>query len=142
MNRPNLTQLSKEIEEAIKKFGNSEFNILKWLEEQGIPVLHLNLKGNWYDMIEQGIKKEEYREIKLSYNRIFGDNGIKIKKRYYHPTDVVVCFSNGYATDRRQMLWTLKDKRVYFGKEEWGAVKDVTYYVLYVNEKVYSNSTL
>ena len=29
-----------------------------------MKTLHLNLKAKWYDMIESGIKKEEYREIK------------------------------------------------------------------------------
>lgn len=27
-------------------------------------TLHLVLKKQWYDLIESGIKKEEYREIK------------------------------------------------------------------------------
>lgn len=29
-----------------------------------MKILHLNLKAKWYDMIESGVKKEEYREIK------------------------------------------------------------------------------
>lgn len=29
-----------------------------------MKILNLTLKAKWYDMIEAGIKKEEYREIK------------------------------------------------------------------------------
>ena len=37
--------------------------------------LRLNLKGVWYDMIESGEKKEEYREIKSYWTkRLLDDN--------------------------------------------------------------------
>ena len=135
MNRPDLNTLSKEVFEA--KGLVSMTDILLWLIQNNIPVLHLNLTTQWYDMIESGIKKEEYRAIKPFYNRMFCDNGtIKIKSKYYHPTDVIVCFSNGYAKDRRQMFWTLKTMRVSFGNPEWGASKIDQYYTLYLNEKI------
>jgi len=70
---------------------------------QNKPILHLNLKRKWYDMIASGSKKEEYREIKDSWKRIFRHD-IKIKGKYYHPTDVIICFSNGYKKKRDQML--------------------------------------
>lgn len=36
------------------------------------PVLYLVLKKKWFDLIEQGIKKEEYREIKKHwFTRLF-----------------------------------------------------------------------
>ena len=41
-------------------------------------VLHLNLTKKWFDMIEAGEKKEEYREIKPFWNRVFSCY-IKIK---------------------------------------------------------------
>ncbi|MFT3994770.1 MAG: hypothetical protein QM660_10710 [Dysgonomonas sp.] len=104
---------------------------------QDKPILHLNLTSKRYDMIEKGIKKEEYRDIKPFYSRIFNDSGnIKIKGRYYHPTDIIVCFSNGYAKDRKQMFWTLKSMRVTFGNPEWGASKIDQYYTLFLNEKI------
>lgn len=45
-------------------------------------VLHLPLKGEWYDMIESGEKREEYREFKEYYilrlvemrNRLMGQD--------------------------------------------------------------------
>ena len=100
------------------------------------PILHLNLTSKWYDLIEQGIKTEEYREIKPFYSRIFGDNAIKIKGKYYHPTDIIVCFSNGYSKNRRQMYWTLKDKIISFGKTEWGANGKEQYYTLLLDKKI------
>jgi len=87
-------------------------------------------------MIEQGIKKEEYREIKPFYNRIFNATGISIKGENYHPTDIVVCFSNGYSKNRRQMFWTIKAVMVSEGLPEWGAEKDKQYYTLWLYEKI------
>lgn len=42
-------------------------------------ILHLNLKSCWYDLIEQGIKTEEYREIKPFYLK---------RLRAFYATDV------------------------------------------------------
>ena len=39
-----------------------------------MKILHLNLKAKWYDMIESGIKKEEYREIKPFWEKGFLKN--------------------------------------------------------------------
>lgn len=101
------------------------------------PILHLNLTSKWYDMIEGLIKLEEYREQKPYWNRIFEENGnIKIKGKWYHPTDVVVCFSNGYSKDRRQMFWTLKNIRSSFGKTEWGASGVDQYHTLILGERM------
>lgn len=131
MNRPDLNALSKEV----KGLNTSE--ILLWFIQNNIPILHLNLTTEWYDMIEKGIKTEEYREMKPFYHRIFANTGtIKIKGKYYHPTDIILCFSNGYSKNRRQMFWTLKAIRSAFGKEEWGAEKYKQYYTLYLNEKI------
>lgn len=98
-------------------------------------VLHLNLKTKWFDMIEAGIKKEEYREIKPYWNRVFS-NYIKIKGRRYHPTDVLICFSNGYAKNRRQMFVKCKYVKPGFGKQEWGAEPNKQYHVLSLGDFV------
>lgn len=36
-----------------------------------MKTLHLVLKSKWYDEIEHGYKKSEYREIKPYWNKIF-----------------------------------------------------------------------
>ncbi|MBF0577722.1 hypothetical protein [Dysgonomonas sp. GY617] len=117
MNRPNLNTLSKDFAD--------------------MPILHLNLTSKWYDMIEALIKKEEYREQKLFWNRIFTQSGyIKIKGKLYHPSDVLVCFSNGYSKTRRQMYWTLNGLCSSFGCSEWGAVENTEYHTLSLKNKV------
>ncbi len=99
------------------------------------PTLHLNLKRKWYDMIESGEKKEEYREMSPYWGRIFrGD--IKIKKVWYSPDDVIICFSNGYAKNRRQMIIKCTDLKVDYGKEEWGAENGKYYFVLSLGKKL------
>ncbi len=96
----------------------------------GQPVLQLNLKRKWFDMISDEVKKEEYREIKPYWCRFFSNGKIKIKGKYYHPTDVFICFSNGYSKNRSQMIFECKGLRVGFGKEEWGAIPNTQYFIL------------
>lgn len=101
------------------------------------PVLHLNLTYKWYAMIEHGFKKEEYREIKPFYNRIFDEYGyITIKGKSYHCSEVVVCFSNGYSKNRFQMFWTLLHLEKAKGEPKWGAEKDKEYYVLHLDKQI------
>ena len=96
------------------------------------PVLHLNLKKKWFDMILSGEKKEEYRETKPYWDRIFfsGFGAILIKEICYKPEDIIICFSNGYAKDRRQFYIKCNGLKRGFGLEKWGAEKDKIYYVL------------
>lgn len=95
-----------------------------------MPVLHLNVKKEWFSMIENEIKLEEYREIKPYWSRIFKNGTIKIKGKYYHATDVLICFSNGYKKDRPQVWCSCKGLKVDFGKQKWGATHNIQYYVL------------
>jgi hypothetical protein len=97
------------------------------------PILHLNLKDTpkepWYSMVEARIKKEEYRGIKPFWNRIFSSN-IKIKGKYYHPTDVIICFSNGFSKTRRQMKFECLGLKISEGRKEWGAIPGEQYHTL------------
>ena len=65
------------------------------------PILHLNLDAKWFDLIESGVKVEEYREIKPYWIARFDfdefGSWIKIKNIYLRPKDVIICFSNGYS---------------------------------------------
>ncbi|PHN06963.1 hypothetical protein [Flavilitoribacter nigricans] len=100
------------------------------------PLLHLNLKRKWFDMIRSGEKKEEYREIKPYWNRIFGQANILINGRYYHPTDVIICFANGYRKDRPEMLFECTGMKVSKGLPEWGAEPGKQYYVFSLGEEI------
>ncbi len=105
------------------------------------PILHLNLKRKWYKMIADKIKKEEYREIKPYWSRIFeaSASGIKIKGKFYHPSDVIIRFSNGYSKHREQMDIWLESIAIREGNEEWGAIPSEQYYVLKLGRDVRAN---
>ena len=50
-------------------------------------ILHLNLHREFFDLIERGLKKTEYRECTPYWKR-------RLQGREYD----VICFRNGYAT--------------------------------------------
>lgn len=99
------------------------------------PILHLNLHSNWFHMIVDGIKKEEYRAITPYWFRVFNNGKIKIKGKYYHPTEVTIRFSNGYKKDRPQFDIECLGMSVGFGLVEWGASPVEQYFVLKLGER-------
>ena len=99
------------------------------------PTLHLNLIKRWFDMIGN-IKPEEYRAITPYWSRIFVNGKIKIKGKYYHPTDVNVCFSNGYAKNRPQKTFEILGLSMGFGNAQWGAVENVQYFIIKIGKQI------
>lgn len=95
------------------------------------PILHLNLKSKWFDMILAQTKREEYRDIKPYWERVFQQIGtemmICIKGVNYRPEDVVICFSNGYSKVRRQIYVECEYLINSLGIEEWGAGNEIKY---------------
>lgn len=85
-------------------------------------------------MISDGIKKEEYREVKPFWNKVFGNTVIRIKGKDYYPHDVIICFSHGYAKNRPQNKFKCNGLRIGEGKKEWGAVPGKQYYILLIGE--------
>ena len=87
-------------------------------------------------MIENGEKKEEYREPKRYWlKRIFNieNNTLKIGESY--PTDFsLVKFSLGYT--KRKMLFELKEIAYNYGKEPWGAEKGKPYIVIFLGKRI------
>lgn len=110
-----------------------------------MKTLYLPLKKEWYEMIERGEKREEYRECSPYWiQRLMhydydgsptGDHGVKpISSADAHVIDPfiirenpyidfkdfdAVCFSYGYT--ERRMLWECKGITVGRGRPEWGA---------------------
>lgn len=105
-----------------------------------MKILHLPLKKEWFEMIESGIKTEEYREIKpywekrlldyaeikknidwITFRRVvlgkWTDVSKHFPKGYTH-----VKFSYGYT--KRTMTFEIKDISIGKGKPEWGAPKE------------------
>lgn len=91
-------------------------------------------------MIQDQVKLEEYRECKPYYFRIFKDGKIRIKCKYYHPSDVVILFSNGYLKNRRQMLIPINFVKVTVGGiESWGAKPTKQYFTISLGDIIATN---
>lgn len=98
-----------------------EYN--KLAEEVIIKTLYLPLKAKWYEMIESGVKTEEYREIKPYWcKRIVGENTISVSgalmEKYEYPFTHVK-FSYGYT--KRTMTFEIENITIGKGNPEWGA---------------------
>ena len=97
--------------------------------------LRLNLKAVWYNLIESGEKKEEYREIKPYYvsrfysNYISGGGGLEWVLNNNPKVYKEIIFRNGYRKDSPKIkcyCCISKGK----GKPELGAKPNKLYYVL------------
>lgn len=109
-----------------------------------MKTLHLSLKKEWYNMIESGIKTEEYREIKPYWEeRLLKSNYRgsykKLVVKNYDKHSVlfknydVVRFSYGYT--KRTMTFEIKEIVIGIGIPEWGAPqKDV--FIIKLGNKV------
>lgn len=118
-----------------------------------MKVLDLPLKKEWYDMIESGIKTEEYREIKpywekrlLDYKRIkryVEDNRKELfAKRLLFPNRQVIedacgSFQRGYTHVRfrygytkRTMLREIESITIGHGNPDWGAPSDRRVFII------------
>lgn len=71
-------------------------------------TLHLILKKQWFDMIKDGIKKEEYRAITDYWSPRLSYNGYKY-----------IIFSHGYSKDRAQIKLECLGIEKGFAKPEW-----------------------
>ena len=96
-------------------------------------MIVLPIKKKWFDMILSGEKKEEYREIKPYYKTRF-KNAFEMHPYSFIPigTDVQqIMFRNGYSSNSPSFIaeCTLD---IHQGKEEWGAVAGINYYVLHI----------
>lgn len=123
-------------------------------KEVTMKILELPLKKEWYDMIECGEKREEYREVKpywekrlLDYKRLmqyFIDNRKELlAKRILFPNRPVIenvceAFPRGYTHVRfrygytkRTMMFTIDSITMGFdGRPEWGAPTDKPVFII------------
>ena len=103
--------------------------------DREMKTLHLPLKAQWYEMIESGVKTEEYREIKPYWiKRLCDDwvsrdrfidcmnncciNCIQTKLYNLYKYDAVK-FSYGYT--KRTMTFEIESITIGKGNPEWGA---------------------
>ena len=110
-----------------------------WLVEQGMRVLDLPLKKEWYDMIKSGEKREEYREIKPYWSKRFvGVDKPLFSHRYgYQHANVKgythVRFRYGYT--RRTMLYKIDEITIGRGNPYWGAPTDRDVFIISLGER-------
>jgi len=112
-------------------------------------TLKLTLNKQWFDMIEKGIKTEEYREIKgywvtrlchttastiinLGADLTDRHNG----KSYDFKQFNFVEFTNGYSKSSRQITMQCKGIEIGVGRGEWGAIEDTQYFVILLGNEV------
>jgi hypothetical protein len=84
-------------------------------------ILHLPLKSEWYNLIESGIKTEEYREIKPYWIK-----RLCITDSYFKHYDKVK-FSYGYT--KKTMTFLIEKISKGKGKKEWGAMDDEVFII-------------
>lgn len=92
-------------------------------------MLILPIKKKWFDMITNGEKKEEYRDLKPYYHtRIKNIFGFDYKNK-----QVEIVFRNGYGHSSPSVKCLCK-LEVGEGKKEWGAKPKKRYYILEILE--------
>lgn len=97
-------------------------------------MLTLTIKKKWFDMIKCGFKKEEYREIKPYYDRLFREyishlHIITPIGAYQHYDPFYVIFRNGYKKNSPKIeCKCVLSKGT--GVPEWGAEPNKEYYIL------------
>lgn len=105
---------------------------MKQLKRSECAILPLILKGKWYDMIDSGKKKEEYRDNKLFWRKRITN---VIYKAGNEDEPIVVAFSHGY---KKQDMFYVAD-RIFFrdgsNHPEWGE-PETRHYVIELGERV------
>jgi hypothetical protein len=86
-------------------------------------VLFLTLKKQWFDMIEAGIKREEYREIKQHWNERLVKDGKFVQ--YTH-----VLFKNGYMEDSPALLVKVRGIKIGKAVPAWSGNAQGNFYVI------------
>ena len=84
-------------------------------------------------MILNGIKKEEYRDIRTYYTSRFKNAQLLNNDGAPTKNEVEIVFRNGYKKEA-PILTTLCSLRIDKGKEEWGAESSKKYYVLEIRK--------
>ena len=81
-------------------------------------ILKTTIKRKWYDLISEGIKKEEYREIKPYWTK-------RLEGRKYDS----ILFRNGYNSSSPTVLCEYLGYTKGVGNPDWGAPKEEVYII-------------
>lgn len=121
--------------------------------EEKLKTLDLVLKAKWYDLIDKGIKKEEYREIKDYWCKRL--KGFARICPYSLPSDTSerICqfkgahclsgneikygkirFRRGYSNT--YMTFNIDKLRIGIGNTEWGAPEDKNVFIFELGQRI------
>lgn len=129
-----------------------------------MATLHLVLKKKWYDMIESGIKKEEYRDISYhwmsrliminSYGNSHCPHWHNLTKQEAEEFDNVGGLSNSirscndlkirifhyvvfhYGYTKKKMMFDIDSISIGPGKPEWGAEDGKEYFIIKLGDRL------
>ncbi|MCW3110536.1 MAG: hypothetical protein JWQ09_5042 [Segetibacter sp.] len=111
----------------------------KQIDMKDKKILHLTLKKQWYNLIEAGIKIEEYREIKdywitrlTRYKDLGGHYGLQDVVKKFD----IITFKNGYQKDARTMSFECEGITECEGIKEWGAESGVNYFKIKIGKRL------
>lgn len=93
-----------------------------------MKTLKLTLNKQWFDLIEKGIKTEEYREIKDYWVKRFKEMSLTRFEPFKH-FDYVE-FTNGYNSKSPKIILECKGIEVGIGNPDWGAIENTKYFVI------------
>jgi len=99
-------------------------------------TLKLTLNKQWFDLIEKGIKTEEYRENKeYWFKRLCNSDALVNGDIVFKKFDLVE-FTNGYNKKSPQVTMECKGIEIGVGRGEWGAIEDTQYFVILLGNEV------
>ena len=99
-------------------------------------TLYLHLKKKWYEMIESGVKTEEYREIKPYWDkRLMRDKWNFCTDSLCHIPQKLDAVKFSYGYTKRTMTFELNRITIGKGKKEWGAPNEDVF-IIHIGKRV------
>jgi hypothetical protein len=109
-------------------------------------ILELPLKKEWYNLIESGVKKEEYREIKPFWlKRLFTKESIKeinVDNVCNNVEELITLYSTGkiklkqfdkvrfrYGYTKKTMTYYVRNITIGKGNKDWGAMDEPVFII-------------
>lgn len=109
-----------------------------------MKILRLTLNKKWFDMIQSGEKKEEYREIKSYWIDRLTDQ--KSSSSFVKPMSLwkfnkyyAIEFVNGYSPNSPRFLIKCNGIEIGAGNTNWGAVPWSRYFKIKLGEIINEN---
>lgn len=98
-------------------------------------TLHLTLRSKWYDLIKDGVKLEEYRDVKPFWiKRLTAHNNAFDNCRDF----AYVTFARGGHFHQSIPQMTLKCEGIHIGtgNPDWGAEPGKEYFVIKLGDRI------